>query len=69
MTEPRARTTIYVAKRPNGPVPRWAVRVAYPGGKPTTLVSCTSEDEAIRTARAYAARYGWLLDHGDEDEK
>lgn len=69
MTEPRERTVVYVTRAPNGPVRRWLVRVAYPGGKPTTLVSCPTREEAEQAARAYSARYGWLLDHeegGDE---
>lgn len=56
MTGPRPRTRVYVEEADNS---RWRVRVQYPNGEPVTLLSTPSEEEAIRAARGYAARYRW----------
>lgn len=39
----------------------WRVRVQYPGSKPHTLLSVPTEDEAVKAARGYAAKYGWVV--------
>lgn len=61
--EPRPRTVVYIKQAGQ----RWHVFVRYPGAAPTLLLSCPTEEEAVRAARGYAAKYYWLLEQ-EEDE-
>lgn len=66
--ERRVPTYVYVVELPERSVPRWVVRVCYPGSVPVSLVSTPDHDEALKMARTYAARYNWTLLHDADDE-
>lgn len=58
----RPRTEVYVKQADR----RWHVFVRYPGSAPVLLLSAPTEDEAIRAARGYAAKYNWKYEMESE---
>lgn len=61
-----AETVVFVERHPERATTEWfRVRVQYPGAKPTTLLSVPTEDEAVKAARGYAAKYGWRFEQGE----